>query len=428
MNANTPKYADRAGNRPQVDNILARSVDMIQKVNATLRSIQAGIPPEDVEKTRENTVEQTRAFNHYAAQLNQVTRIPATTTLNSPSYSSQGSPSSSSGPTMNVILSSTVSPKKFVPIPPPYLDEGNGIEGDIASSSSKRKSSGEEVEYKSHPITVDISETEAQNVSNVSTTISSPLVITGLNFSNRPGNLSIQNVSKVSTTISSPLVITGLNFSNRPGSLSVDIIKERLAKHKRKTSDSSYVPAGSGSDTSQPAKKLVRMSPVSVQSHTVATQAAPQNQIQIQSQPSPVTMISTPLNTVSASSAASANSPVDELAPFICDPDSFMNRFFDLSNEQLNTPTSQNGQTLFELALRANSLAVVELLLGAGFFSVKLSTGESALSWAIQNKHSELVRRLMSHSDFQAQVNMFVLGAARYDLALVDFLRPYLKL
>jgi hypothetical protein len=397
MNANTPKYADRAGNRPQVDNILARSMDMIQKVNATLRSIQAGIPPEDVEKTRENIIEQTRAFNNYATQLNQVTRIPATTTLNSPSNSSQGSPSSSSGPTMNVILSSTVR------IPPPYPDEGNGIEGDIASSSIKRKSSGEEVEDKSHPITVDISETEAQNVSNVSTTISPPLVITGPNFSNRPGNLSIE------------------------------IINERLAERKRRLSDSSYVPAGSGSDTSQPAKKLVRMppvmSPVSVQSHTVASQAAPQiapnpNPIQIQSQPSPVTKISTPLNTVSASSL-SGNSSVDELALLLKDPGLFMMRLFVLPNEQLNMPTSQNGQTLFELALRADCLDVVELLLGAGSFSLNLSTGECALQWAVQNRRTEMAKRLMTRSDFHAQVTMFVLGVARYDPELALFLQRY---
>jgi hypothetical protein len=395
MNANTPKYADRAGNRPQVDNILARSVDMIQKVNATLRSIQAGIPTEDVEKTRENIIEQTRAFNHYAAQLNQVTRIPATTTLNSPSNLSQGSPSSSSGPTMNVILSSTVSPKKLVPIPPPYPDEGNGIEGEIAPSKSSD-------EVKAGPIMVDISETE------------------------------VQSVSKVSTTISSPLVITGPNFSNRPGNLSIDIIKERLAERerKRKRSDSSYVPAGSGSGTSQSAKKLSPvMSPVSVQSHTVASQAAPQIapnpiQIQIQSQPSPITMSSTPLNTVSASSL-SGNSSVDELALLLNNPSFFMMRLFVLPNEQLNMPTSQNGQTLFELALRADCLDVVELLLGAGSFSLKLSTGECALQWAVQNRRTEMAKRLMNRSDFHAQVTMFVLGVARYDPELALFLQRY---
>lgn len=441
MTASTSHNTAPATGIPQVGSVLSRSMEMIKKVNETLRIVQAGVKAENEAKVRQDIVDHTRNIRQLTEQLTeavsnttaQVTGQPAaqvrgntaaplsTTTVapntttqqqrNSPAVSSQGSPSPSSGPiVMNPRLASYTSPKKLVSA---FLDEGNGIEDDIVSVSSSSSNGKRKISESSGNQEVDV------NAANKNARKETPITLVDIQNAYIPITSSSASAStriNVTNTVQPGTVV-----NNRLNIVPTDTIKERLAKRKEANKGSTpsttvdIEPA-----SSQPLKNLMTSALSSVKS-TVSIQSVSVGQA-VPKQIQPTSVVST--TPLQAANITPANSAVDELAALIGNPDAFMERFFELDNEQLNKPTSQ-GQTLFELAVRSNSLEVAELLLGANCFSTTFSTNDNVLVWVVQQRRTEMARRLMTHTTFHDQVSMFVLGAAKYDPTLLEFLRSH---
>lgn len=440
MVATTPNNtAAPATGISQVGSVLSRSAEMIKKVQETLRKVQAGVNAENEAKVRQDIFDHTRNIEQLTAQLTEaVTDNPAqnsgqpaaqvrgnaaasppnTTTpqqqRNSPALSSQGSPSPSSGAiVLNPRLASYTSPT----LGPAFLDERNGIEDDILPASTSSSNGKRKISESSGNQEVNI------NAANKNARKETPSTL--LDMSESP----IQNayVPITSSSDSASFRIYATNtvqpatvVNNRLNIVPTDTIKERLAKRKEANKGSNTsTTADIETSSNQSVKKLVTSapSPVIIQSQGLSVgQAAPKKVVQ------PTSVVST--TPLQAANYTPANSDVDKLAALIGNPDAFMESFFNLDNEQLNTPTSQ-GQTLFELAVRSNSLEVAELLLGANCFCTTFSTNENVLLWVVQQRRTEMAKRLMTHPTFHGQVTMFILGAAKYDPSLLEILRPH---
>jgi hypothetical protein len=121
-----------------------------------------------------------------------------------------------------------------------------------------------------------------------------------------------------------------------------------------------------------------------------------------------VTSISAPIEpSPSVSSIDSASSSIDELASMITDNSPmFMSRFFELYNtdrESLIGPTS-NGQSLLEIAIRCQNVAIVNILIGAQIFdpqNTNSHSGTTMISVAILTWNFEIVKSLLNVKVFK---------------------------
>lgn len=426
--------------KPQVVSVLGRSREMIQKVNATLRKVQAGVPAADNAAFNAKVEEQTRIFTDLTAQILAATapvaqvqvqaQIKTTTTstvaptggntITSPQNlaSSQETPMSSVGAVANAKLASTTSPRLMT-----YEDEGDediALPNSIVGQKQGREGRIEEVEAESRK--APRKETVVIDVSSSSST--------------------------VRTTVA-PTVATTVTKTNQLNlGIDANIIKERLAKRKltaissitsapEKTSTVA-TSASNVNTTSYPSSTITSATATKIASTIASTtvsakvSASPANNTAQIGTTSIPKVIPSPVQAapLKVASVTPANSPADELAALMGDSNAFLERFFELDGlypESLNRPTSHNGQTLFELAVRSGNMEITDLLLGAGYCSVTFANGENVLNEAVKMKNSELVRRIMTNPMFHGQVNFYVLGLARYDPTLIEFLKAFLK-
>jgi hypothetical protein len=180
-------------------------------------------------------------------------------------------------------------------------------------------------------------------------------------------------LATVPVTTSSPQ-IAGSKILN----ISPEELRRRIEARKLKKQQQA---AGSKEEKSSPAS--------SVDATAVASISAP-------IEPSP-----------SVSSIDSASSSIDELASMITDNSPmFMSRFFELYNtdrESLIGPTS-NGQSLLEIAIRCQNVAIVNILIGAQIFdpqNTNSHSGTKMIYVAIFTKNFEIVKSLLNVKVFK---------------------------
>ena len=439
----TGTTAPAAASKQQVGGVLARSMEALLKVNATLRQIQASGATTADNRPDQNIGEHTKKFNELTQELKastttgqapvqvQIAVQPTTQTagqnianntataeissLASPqNMSAQVTPMSSGGSVTINKLALTTSPRATTT----YMDEGydEGVYEpniyDALPNASGNKRSGDE----NNGIQVEISN-KAARTSEISGKVVSSNVIDMTNYSS-----SVQNSTSSSSTGKSvvgqivqngPKIVAANNDKkiNLNYPVSVATIKSRLIARMQNGKGNTASQSSNSAAVIIPKATLNSGNKEAVVNVPVKNAAVPQLNTQVAVTSSPVVSNSPIQNT----SVTSSNNPADALIPLMGDISQFMFLCMEIeitSPECLIRPTSQNNQSLFEIACRAKNMEIAELLFGLKLF-VPTFGEQNVLDFAVDENNFDLIKCLLTEEVFKKQVSALHLGKVK---------------